>query len=52
MLEREKIDLIEDLILNQLGAEKFLKALLWAMSYDEKNEYFDYICRMYELETE
>ena len=48
----EKIDELEEQLIELLGVEELLNALTRAMSYDEKEDYFNYICRMYDVDVE
>lgn len=41
-----------NILVESLGAEEALYALTKAMSDDEFNENYEYICRMYEINTE
>ena len=48
----QDIDAREENLIEVLGKELFLEALLRQMSYDEKVSAFDYIERMYDVETD
>jgi hypothetical protein len=49
---KNKTDRQEEIILQAMGAEAFLEALIRQMSVDEKESAFEYIMRMYEIEDE
>ena len=46
-----KYEMLEKLI-NELGETETLNALVDALSDDEMAENFNYICRMYDIDTE
>ena len=39
-----------EILIEELGIEKTLNALVCALSDDEMKDNFEYICRMYEIE--
>ncbi len=48
----KQIDQQEELIIDNLGTAGALEAITRAMSYDDKKEIYDYIIRVYDIETE
>lgn len=48
----EEIDKMQDEIIDALGAEGALDAVLRAMNYTDKKEIFEYIIQMYDLDEE
>ena len=47
-----KVDKMEEFILERVGTEEFFEALTRALSYDVKNEMYEYIMREYDLKEE
>lgn len=47
-----KVDKMEKFILERVGTEEFFEALTRALSYDVKNEMYEYIMREYDLKEE
>ena len=47
-----KVDMWEEKLIEGMGAESFLDALVRALSYDVKEKAFEYIGRMYEVELD
>lgn len=47
-----KVDMMEERLLEAMGAEGFLEALCRALSYDVKEEMYEYIARNYEVDVE
>lgn len=47
-----EIDKIEEKLIQVLGYEKFAEALTRSMSYDEKEDYYNYLFRVYDLDDE
>ena len=45
----DSVDQMEDIILETLGAETFLDALIKALDYDTKRDMYEYIMRCYEI---
>ena len=48
----EKVDTMEELIIENLGAEGALFAIIKALSYDTKEDIYDYIMRCHDLEID
>lgn len=48
----DNIEVTEDRLLETLGAEEFLLSLQKAMSVDEKESLYAYICRCWDIPTE
>lgn len=46
----ERVDLMEETLLEQLGAETFLNELCRGLSYDEKEDLFEYIARNWNVD--
>ncbi len=47
---RAAVDAAEDFIIDRMGAADALEAITKALSYDTKEEIYEYIIRVYELE--
>ena len=47
-----KVDMWEEKLMEGLGAESFLDALVRALSYDVKEDVFEYIGRHYDVELD
>lgn len=47
-----KVDVMEQNIIDQMGAEAALQAIVRALSYDTKENVYSYICREYEIKIE
>lgn len=47
-----KVDVMEESIIDQMGAEEALQAIIQALSYDTKESIYSNICRVYEIEIE
>ena len=45
----EEVEKMEEKLLECMGCEAFLDAILRAMSTDKKADYFEYIARNYEV---
>lgn len=52
MTQFEKVDAMENLIIENLGAECALDAIIRALDYDIKEDIYDYIIRCYEIEVD
>ena len=52
MTQFEKIDNMEDLIIENLGAEGALSAIIKALDYDTKEDIYDYIIRCNDIEID
>lgn len=48
----KEIDKMQDKIIDILGMENALNAILKAMNYTEKKEIFEYIIQIYDLDEE
>lgn len=48
----EKVNAMEDLIIESLGEAGALDAICQALDYDTKEDIYDYIIRMYDIEEE
>ena len=49
MKNYQEIEQLEEKLIEILGIEEFLKALTKAMSYDTKLDYYEYICKNYDI---
>ena len=47
-----KVDMWEEKLMEGLGAESFLDALVRALNYDVKEDVFEYIGRHYDVELD
>ena len=47
-----KVDMWEEKLIEGMGAESFLDALVRALSYDVKEDVFEYIGRHYDVELD
>ena len=52
MTQFEKVDTMEELIIENLGAEGALFAIIKALDYDTKEDIYDYIMRCHDLEID
>lgn len=52
MTQFEKVDAMEELIIENLGAEGALFAIIKALDYDIKEDIYNYIIRCYEIGIE
>ena len=52
MTQFEKVDAMENLIIENLGAEGALFAIIKALGYDIKKDIYEYIIRCYDLEID
>ena len=48
----DKVNMMEETIVEQLGYEDAFKALSKALSYDTKEDMYEYITRCYEIKIE
>ncbi len=48
----EKVDKMEERIIETLGAEGALNAITRALDYDTKDNIYTFICQQYEIEEE
>lgn len=48
----KKVDNIEEVLKEYLGAEGLLEAITRALNYDTKEDIYNYIVRMYDIEIE
>lgn len=47
-----KVDMWEEKLIEGMGVESFLDALVRALSYDTKEEMYEYIGRQYDVELD
>ena len=48
----ERVNMIEEKIIEQLGCEEALAAICKALSTDDKEDIYEYICRCYDVKIE
>ena len=48
----KKVDNIEEVLKEYLGAEGLLEAIIKALSYDTKEDIYNYISRMYDIDID
>lgn len=48
----KKVDNSEEVLKEYLGAEGLLEAITRALSYDTKEDIYDYISRMYDIDID
>ena len=52
MTQFEKVDNMENLIIENLGVEDALYSIIKALDYDTKEDIYDYIIRCYDIEID
>lgn len=52
MTQFEKVDTMEELIIENLGAEDALFSIIKALDYDTKADIYDYIIRCHNIEID
>lgn len=52
MTQFEKVDTMENLIIENLGAEGALDAIIRALDYDTKEDIYDYIIRCHDIDVD
>ena len=52
MTQFEKVDAMEELIIENLGTEGALSAIIKALDYDTKADIYDYIIRCHDIEID
>ena len=48
----QKVDAIEERMIDYLGTEEMLLSMIKALDYDTKEDIYDYICRCHDIDIE